>query len=75
MLLSFSKIGRLLRGVDVVLPTKVRWENPQIWVINPNLSFFPVLEGVAGVGLSVSLANNHIIDRGAEGLQETRVAG
>jgi len=73
----FQKIGRLLRGVDVVFANLEGpvGENPPEF-LGDKLQFIflpPVLEGVSWSRINlVSLANNHITDRGAEGLQETR---
>ena len=73
----FQKIGRLLRGVDVVftnLEGPVGENPPEFGGDKLRLAFLsPVLEGVAWSKINLlSLANNHIMDRGAEGLQETR---
>jgi len=73
----FQKIGRLLRGVDVVFANLEGpvGENPlEFGGDKLRLVFLPrVLEGVAWSKINlVSLANNHIMDRGAEGVQETR---
>ena len=73
----FQKIGRLLRGVDVVfanLEGPVGEKPPEFGGDKLQLAFLPrVLEGVSWSKINLlSLANNHIMDRGAKGVQETR---
>ncbi len=73
----FQKIGRLLRGVDIVfanLEGPVVENPPEFWGNKLQFAFPPqVLQGITWSKINlVSLANNHVMDRGAEGLQETR---
>ncbi|MDI3543252.1 MAG: hypothetical protein PWP57_856, partial [Candidatus Atribacteria bacterium] len=74
---SFQIIGQLLRGVDVVFANLEGpvGEKPSEFSDDKLRFAFPprVLAGVAWSKINlVSLANNHVTDRGVEGLQETR---
>lgn len=73
----FQKIGRLLRGVDVVFANLEGpvGENPlEFGSDKLRFAFLPpVLTGVTWSKINLlSLVNNHVTDMGAEGLQETR---
>jgi len=73
----FQKIRPLLRGVDVVFANLEGpiVENPAEFSSNElNFTFSPeVLEAMQRSQINlVSLANNHLMDRGEEGLKETR---
>jgi poly-gamma-glutamate synthesis protein (capsule biosynthesis protein) len=76
----FQKIRPLLRGVDVVFANLEGpiVENPSEFSYfsyhEPKFTFSPeVLEAMCGSHINlVSLANNHLMDRGEEGLKETR---